>query len=43
VNDLLSHVDRRAEQLARALDRLDRPIDAGAIATRRREQKLLRR
>ena len=35
VDDLLAHVDGRAVQLERALDRLDGPIDAGAVAARR--------
>ena len=32
VHDLLAHVDRRAEVVERALDRIDRPVDAGAVA-----------
>ena len=32
VHDLLAHVDRRAVLLQRPLDRLDRPVDAGAVA-----------
>jgi hypothetical protein len=40
VDDLLAHVDRRAVQLERALDGLDRAIDAGAVAARRRKQQL---
>ena len=38
VDDLLAHVDRRPVALERALDRLDRAIDAGAVAARRGEQ-----
>ena len=34
VDDLVAHVDRRAERLQRALDDLDRAIDAGAEAAR---------
>ena len=40
VDDLLAHVDRRAVQLERLLDRLDRPLDAGAVAARRSEKHL---
>ena len=41
VHDLLAHVDRlRARELERALDRLDRPVDARAVAARRREDEL---
>ena len=43
VHDLLAHVDRRAVQLERALDRLHGPVDAGAVAARRGEQQLLRK
>jgi hypothetical protein len=32
VHDFVAHVDRRAEQLDRALDDVDRPVDAGAEA-----------
>ena len=32
VDDLLAHVDRRAVVLERELDRLDRALDAGAVA-----------
>ena len=41
VHDLLAHVDRRAVELERALDGLDGPVDAGAVAARRGEQELL--
>ena len=41
VDDLLAHVDGRPVQLERALDGLDRAVDAGAVAARRREQQLL--
>ena len=41
VDDLLADVDGRAVQVERALDRLDRPLDAGAIAARRSEENLL--
>ena len=34
VHDLVAHVDRRAAQLERALDDLDRALDAGAKAAR---------
>ena len=34
VHDLVAHVDRRAEALQRALDDLDRTVDAGAKAAR---------
>ena len=40
VDDLLAHVDGRAVQLERVLDRRDRPIDARAVAARRRKQDL---
>ena len=40
VDDLLPHVDRRAVQLERPLDRLDRPFDAGAVAAGRGEKQL---
>jgi len=40
VHDLLADVDRGAVQLERALDRLDRPLDAGAVAARRSEEHL---
>ena len=33
VYHFVAHVDRRAEQLQRALDDLDRPIDAGTETT----------
>jgi hypothetical protein len=32
VHDLLAHVHRRAVLLQRPFDRLDRPVDAGAVA-----------
>jgi hypothetical protein len=38
VHDLLAHVDRRAVQLERALDRLDGPLDTGAVTARRGEK-----
>ena len=38
VHDLLAHVDRRAVEVQRLLDRDHRPVDAGAVAARRREQ-----
>ena len=38
VDDLLAHVDRRAVQVERVLDRLHGAIDARAVAARRREQ-----
>ena len=41
VDDLLAHVDGRAVQLERALDRLDRAVDAGAVAARSGEQELV--
>ena len=40
VHDLVTHVDRRAEQLERALDDVDRAIDAGAETARIGEQDL---
>ena len=40
VDDLLAHVDGRAVQLERPLDRVDRPFDAGAVAARRSEKHL---
>src|SRR5690606_226417 len=40
VHDLVAHVDRRAEGLQRALDDLDRAIDAGTETTRVGEQDL---
>ena len=42
VDDLLAHVDRRAVQVERVLDRLHGAIDARAVAARRREQDPLR-
>ena len=33
VDDLLAHVDRRAVELERALDRLYGPVDARAVAS----------
>ena len=41
VDDLLAHVHRRAVELERAFDRLHGPIDARAVAARRRQQQLL--
>ena len=41
VDDLLAHVDRRAVELERALDRLHGAVDARAVAARRGEQQLL--
>ena len=41
VHDLLPHVDGGAVQLERALDRLDGPLDAGAVAARRGEENPL--
>ena len=41
VDDLLAHVDRRAVQLERALDGLDGPVDARAVAARSGQQQLL--
>jgi hypothetical protein len=41
VDDLLAHVDGRSVQLECALDGLDGPVDARAVAARRREQQLL--
>ena len=41
VHDLLAHVDRRAVELERLLDGDDGPVDAGAVAARRREQHAL--
>ena len=38
VDDLLAHVDRRAVQVERVLDRLHGTIDARAVAARRRQQ-----
>jgi hypothetical protein len=38
MNDLMAHIDRRAELLKRQFDDLDRPVDAGAEAARRAEQ-----
>ena len=42
VDDLLAHVDRRAVEVERVLDRLHGAIDARAVAARRREQDPLR-
>ena len=39
VHDLLAHVDGRAVLLEQALDGVDRPLDAGAVATRARQQQ----
>jgi hypothetical protein len=41
VDDLLAHVDGRAVDVERALDGLDGPVDAGAVAARGGQQKLL--
>ena len=38
VDDLVTHIDRRAEPLDRQLDDLDRAVDAGAEAARRGDQ-----
>ncbi len=43
VDDLLAHVDGRAVELERLLDRLHGAVDARAVAARRREQDPLRR
>ena len=40
VDDLLADVDRRAVELERTLDRVDRPLDACAIAARGSEKHL---
>ena len=40
VDDLLADVDRRSVEVERPLDRLDRPLDAGAVAARRRQEHL---
>ena len=40
VDDLLADVDRRPVQLERPFDRLDRPLDSGAVAPRRCEEDL---
>ena len=42
VDDLLAHVDRRAVEVERALDRLHGAVDAGAVAARRGQQDPLR-
>ena len=42
VDDLLAHVDGRAVELERALDRLHGAVDAGAVAARGGEQDPLR-
>ena len=42
VDDLLAHVDGRAVELERALDRLHGAVDARAVAARGGEQDLLR-
>ena len=39
VDDLVAHIDRRAEPLERALDDLDRPVDTSAKAARRGNQQ----
>ena len=41
VHDLVPHVDRAAELLERALDDLDRAVDAGAEAARLGQDHLL--
>ena len=41
VHDLLAHVDGRAVELERALDRLHGAVDAGAVAARSGEEDLL--
>jgi hypothetical protein len=41
VDDLLAHVDRRAVELERALDRLHGAVDARAVAAGRGEQELV--
>jgi hypothetical protein len=38
VDDLVPHVDRRSEPLEREFDDLDRTVDSGAEAARRRDQ-----
>ena len=38
VHDLLAYVDGRAVQVERLLDGHDRPVDTGAVPTRRGEQ-----
>jgi hypothetical protein len=38
MDDLVSHIDRRAEPLERQLDDLDRAVDPRAKAARRRDQ-----
>ena len=43
VDDLLADVDRRAVDLQGPFDRLDRPVDARAIATGGCQQQLLDR
>ena len=43
VDDLLAHVDRRAVEVERLLDRDDRPVDAGAVAARSRRAARCRR
>ena len=40
VDDLLAHVDGRPVELERPLDRLDRPLDPGAVAAGRGEKHL---
>jgi hypothetical protein len=40
VDDLVANVDRRPEPLERELDDLDRAIDAGAKAARRRDKNV---
>ena len=43
VDDLVAHIDRRAEPLERQLDDLDGAVDAGAEAARRAQQDVERR
>ena len=40
VDDLLAHVDRGAEVLERPLDRVDGPVDTGAVAAWRCQHEL---
>jgi hypothetical protein len=41
VDDLLADVHRGAVEIEQALDRLDGPLDAGAIPARRRQENTL--
>src|SRR5690606_7009000 len=43
VDDLMPHIDRRAVAFDRALDDLDRPVDAGTKPARRGDQNRQRR